>query len=417
MSTSSSRRRLTGLATTVVTLGLIALPVVASAEPTPTPEPKSTASASPKPTASPTRASTAPSAPATPSSDAPTEAPSSASPTATVSPTPSQATANAESEAPTGASPSPDEMRRAPGTRDAIAAPAPTGSAAPKADLAAQAVAGASIALTKTVSPSRVSRVGQVVTYTFRATNDGSVPLTDVGITDELAGLISTCPSTGASLAPGAVLSCTGTLTVTQAILDFGDIYNFATVFGSFPIEESEETDYVGANAAARVTVDQSPSIALRASVSPTGTADRGDRLRYTGTATNTGNVTLTAARITSSLRGLDLDCEPSAGATLAPGASLSCSGGYRVSAADARRGRVSATLTARAERPFGESSTSADDVTDAVRLRVAVTKPPATTSVDHGLADTGGPALPLGLAGLAAVGGGLVLLRRSRRA
>lgn len=208
-------------------------------------------------------------------------------------------------------------------------------------------------------------------------------------------------------------MSCSARLTVTQAVLDFGDIYNFATVFGSFTVEGSP-VDYRGANAAARVTVVQSPSIALRASVSPTGRADRGDRLRYAGTATNTGNVTLTAARITSGLSALDLDCDPSAGATLAPGASISCSGSYRVSAADARRGRVSTTLTARAERPFGQSS-SADDVTDAVRLRVAVTKPPATTSVDHGLADTGGPALPLGVAGLAAVAGGLVLLRRAR--
>jgi uncharacterized repeat protein (TIGR01451 family) len=297
--------------------------------------------------------------------------------------------------------------------------PGPTESAAPTSQLAAQAVVGPSITLDKAARPSRVARVGQVVTYTFRTTNDGSVPLTDVRITDELEGLTgSSCPgvegNAAATLAPGAALSCSATLTVTQAVLDFGDLYNFATVFGSFPVPEAPD-DYVGANAATRVTVDQSPSIALTASVSPTGTADRGDRLRYTGTATNTGNVTLTAARITSSLSALDLDCEPSSRATLAPGASVSCAGSYRVSAADARRGRVSTKLTARAERPFGDTSSGSDDVTDDVRLRVAVTKPAATA--DHGLADTGGPALPLGLAGLAAVGGGLVLLRRSRRA
>ena len=34
----------------------------------------------------------------------------------------------------------------------------------------------------------------------------------------------------------------------------------------------------------------------------------------------------------------------------------------------------------------------------------------------DPGLADTGGPALPIGLAGVAAVGLGLALVRRSRR-
>jgi hypothetical protein len=257
--------------------------------------------------------------------------------------------------------------------------------------------------------------VGQVVTYRFVATNNGSVALTGVGITDELEGLTAnTCPSTGASLAPGQALTCSASLTVTQAILDFGDVYNFATVFGSFPIPESPETDYVGANAAARVTVEQSPSIALTASVSPTGRADKGDRLRYDATATNTGNVTLTRARITSSLNALDLDCEPSPSATLAPGASISCVGSYRVSAADARRGRVSNLLTARAERPFGDTSSSSDDVTDEVRLRLAVTK--IADDSDPGLADTGGPALPIGLAGLVAVATGLGLIRRTRR-
>ena len=172
--------------------------------------------------------------------------------------------------------------------------------------------------------------------------------------------------------------------------------------------------DYVGANAAARVIVEQSPSIALKASVSPTGTADRGDRLRYRATATNTGNVTLTGARITSSLDSLDLDCEPSARATLAPGASISCAGSYQVTTADARRGRVTNELTARAEPPYGATDSSSDDVTDDVRLRTNVTK--VADDSDPGLADTGGPALPIGLAGLTAVAAGLGLIRRARR-
>jgi hypothetical protein len=84
------------------------------------------------------------------------------------------------------------------------------------------------------------------------------------------------------------------------------------------------------------------------------------------------------------------------------------------VSTADARRGRLSNLLTARAERPFGDTSSSSDDVTDDVRLRVAVTK--IADDSDPGLADTGGPALPIGLAGLVAVATGLGLIRRTRR-
>ena len=129
----------------------------------------------------------------------------------------------------------------------------------------AQAVAGPSITLAKSASPTRVSEVGQVVTYRFAATNNGSVPLSNVRITDELEGLTgSTCPSSPVRRwRPEQALSCSASLTVTQAILDFGDVYNFATVFGTVVIPETPD-DYVGANAAARVTVDQSPSIALQ---------------------------------------------------------------------------------------------------------------------------------------------------------
>ena len=407
MSASLSPRPLAGLAAAALVVGLVGAPLVAHANPTPTPSPTASESATPSPT---------------PTTESPSAATS--SPSAPSSPTPTTAASPSETESPSGTPSSSDESSPSleqstesrTGVGDMRALPGPTESAEPATRLGAQAVAGPSITLAKSASPTRVSTVGQVVTYRFVATNNGSVALTGVGITDELEGLTgNTCPSTGASLAPGEALTCSASLTVTQAILDFGDVYNFATVFGSFAIPESPETDYVGANAAARVTVDQSPSIALKASVSPTGTADRGDRLRYRATATNTGNVTLTGARVTSSLDSLDLDCEPSARATLAPGASISCAGTYRVTTADARRGRVTNELTARAEPPYGASESSSDDITDDVRLRVNVTK--VADDSDPGLADTGGPALPIGLAGLTAVAVGLGLIRRARRA
>jgi uncharacterized repeat protein (TIGR01451 family) len=262
-----------------------------------------------------------------------------------------------------------------------------------------------------------VSRVGQVIEYSFVATNNGTVAINQVEITDELEGLspLSCTLPSPVTLQPTEVLRCSATLTITQAALDFGSIFNFASVFGEAATGDPENpVDDVGAVDDAAVQVDQSPSIALKATVSPTGTADRGDRLRYLATATNTGNVTLTGARITSSLDSLDLDCEPSARATLTPGASISCAGSYRVTTADARRGRVTNELTARAEPPYGATDSRSDDVTDDVRLRVAVTK--IADDSDPGLADTGGPALPIGLAGLVAVATGLGLIRRTRR-
>ena len=70
--------------------------------------------------------------------------------------------------------------------------PGPSESAAPTPEVTGQAVAGASITLAKSATPTRVSRVGQVVTYRFVATNNGSVALSNVRITDELEGLTDT---------------------------------------------------------------------------------------------------------------------------------------------------------------------------------------------------------------------------------
>lgn len=423
-----------------------------SAKATATSTPKATATPTPSPSAKTTATSTSsPSAKTTGSGEASESPTSSPEPTAEAS---SPGSTPAQTAKPDG-SPSPSAGGNSgaqddPSASDESAADAPSG-AGPGSDARSLSVAGeaiqaqqaeqpevaaqaeepeqADIALTKTASPGQVSKVGQVITYRFVATNTGSIDLTNVAITDELEGLSALkCDQSGtaATLAPKEALHCTATLTVTQAVLDFGDIDNFATVFGEYDIEG--QGDYVGANAAAHVSVAQRPSIALSASVSPRGKADRGDRLRYTATATNTGNVTLTSARIVSNLAALDLSCQPAARATLAPGASLSCAGNYRVSRADARHGRVNATLTARAERPYGDSGDSSDDVTDSSTLRVAVTKPASTgghngstgdsSTTGSSLADTGSPdgSLPVGLLGVVLTATGIGLVRRGRR-
>jgi uncharacterized repeat protein (TIGR01451 family) len=398
MSAPSMPRPLAGLAAAALAAGLLGAPVLAYADSTSSPTPGVSDAATPS---------------STPTS---VEQPAAATPEATDSQPTSQPTAL---ESPTTASstPEPSEEQASPSREpetmvaqarsDAVGAPAEPGTAAAQEQVAAQ-VEGPSISLTKSASPTRVSKVGQVVTYRFVATNSGSVPLSNVTITDELEGLSALTCDGAEPLPPGQALNCSATLTVTQAVLDFGDLFNFASVFGDPPGGDAE-----GANADARVTVDQNPSIALTASVSPTGTADKGDRLRYTATATNTGNVTLTAARITSSLDALDLDCDPSARATLAPGASIRCTGSYRVSAADARRGRVGNELTARAEPPYGNTESRGDDITDDTRLRVAVHK-----IADPGLADAGATdgTLPVGLLGVGALVAGAALLRRGLR-
>lgn len=94
--------------------------------------------------------------------------------------------------------------------------------------------------VTKTADVKQVTKAGQKVTYSFRVENTGNVTITDPKITDSAFtghGKLSaiTCPDS-ATLAPGAVVTCTATYTVVAADLtDGGELSNTATVGGTTP--------------------------------------------------------------------------------------------------------------------------------------------------------------------------------------
>jgi len=78
------------------------------------------------------------------------------------------------------------------------------------------------------------ARTGDVLDYSFSVTNSGNVPLTNVTVTDGLAGLSAiSCPAT--TLAVGANMICTATYTVTEADAAAGTRGNTATATGTPP--------------------------------------------------------------------------------------------------------------------------------------------------------------------------------------
>ena len=77
------------------------------------------------------------------------------------------------------------------------------------------------LGLTKTdnLNPAKYNKVGQVVTYTLTATNEGNTTLHEVTVSDSpaLEGFSCTPTIPAARLAPGKSIVCTGTHTITQA--------------------------------------------------------------------------------------------------------------------------------------------------------------------------------------------------------
>ena len=200
--------------------------------------------------------------------------------------------------------------------------------------------------------------LNDTLTYEFVATNDGTVTLDNVTITDPLPGLAAlTCaPGAGASLTPGASMTCTATYVVTQADVDAGEILNTATVDatdpGGNPVDDTDDET---------VPVPQAPSIALVKSIASNADEDAsgdvsvGDTLTYEFVATNDGDVTLDNVTITDPLPGLSaLSCTPNAGASLAPSATMTCTATYVVAQSDANTGQIDNTATVSATDPAG---------------------------------------------------------------
>ena len=90
------------------------------------------------------------------------------------------------------------------------------------------AVATTTLALDKTATPSTYGAVGEVTNYDYVLTNNGNVTISQpYSVTDDKVGV--TCPADPVILAPGAMVTCTASHTITQADLDAGEIVNLAT--------------------------------------------------------------------------------------------------------------------------------------------------------------------------------------------
>ncbi len=87
------------------------------------------------------------------------------------------------------------------------------------------------ITVTKTASPAVYAAIGDVITYTVEVRNTGAVTLTDVLVTDPLAGLSETI----ASLVPGETATFFPTITIGRAEIDAGSVVNTASATGTPP--------------------------------------------------------------------------------------------------------------------------------------------------------------------------------------
>ena len=221
--------------------------------------------------------------------------------------------------------------------------------------------------------------VGSVVTYTYGVTNTGTLPLTNVTVTDPHTGLsaISCLPAQGSTLAAGATMACSATYTVTQTDVDAGSIINTGTVTGADPSSNS-----VTKTAGATVTTAQSASLALSKTASPSTGVVAGDTVTYTISGSNSGTVTLHNVTVSDPLVS-GLACTPVTPATLAPGATISCTGTHAVTQSEVDAGSFLNTATISGltptNTPVSQTASKAVSASTAASLSLSKSASPST--------------------------------------
>ena len=175
--------------------------------------------------------------------------------------------------------------------------------------------------------------------------------------TPALSGFSCT-PSIPATLAPGASVICTGTHAITQADLDAGSFKDTASAT-STEANAPDASDTVLGLTTATLSVTKTDDL------NPAKYDHVGQIVTYTLTAKNTGNTTLHNVSVSDAPALAGFSCTPGIpAATLAPGATVICTGTHAITQADLDAGSFKDTASAtstEANAPNADDTVLAD--------------------------------------------------------
>ena len=144
--------------------------------------------------------------------------------------------------------------------------------------------------------------LGETITYSITATNDGNLTLTNVVVNDEMTGDTWTIES----IAPGASETFTTSHVVTEDDLLNGEVLNTVTASGTSPDPEKPKVPVTPGEVPAPVEV-AGPSLYVEKTASPVigGTAySLGDEVVYTIKVVNNGNLTINDISVIDKMTG-----------------------------------------------------------------------------------------------------------------
>lgn len=262
--------------------------------------------------------------------------------------------------------------------------------------------------------------LGQKVTFTSTVTNTGNVALSDLQLT-ETHGVGTTCDTT--TVAIGAAATCTSTYVVTQYDLDNGGIWNNVNGTAKSPTNAVVELPLVKVVSTRPIVAAASLSFVSDAP----GNADvvHGQKLTYTVTMTNTGDVTLILLQHFWQSLSTDTTCE---GQVLSVGGTLTCTAVHWITDVDVAAGSITNTIAINLLGPLEGSGVDLGPatLTNKVLAAPVVEEVPVVAPVVQGnlvageaLANTGSAGtapMVLGAGAFLLAGAGTLAVRRRQK-
>ncbi|RZA01231.1 MAG: tandem-95 repeat protein [Sphingobacteriaceae bacterium] len=244
-------------------------------------------------------------------------------------------------------------------------------------------VYSATMSLSK-VANNGATKAGDVINYTLIVKNTGTVPLTNINITDPKADAGSISPASIASLAVGASATITANHTVVAADVTAGTFSNQATATAKDPkdITVSKISDDPATTPFDDPTiVPITPAAPASINLAKTGVF-AGNQVTYTFIITNNGGVPLNTITLTDPKLGLSNISIPTPNG-LSPNQSVTYNATYTLTQADKDLGAVNNTATVSAKDPSNNTVTGTGSAVNTVPTSPVAVNDVAETNAD----------------------------------
>jgi PGF-pre-PGF domain-containing protein len=211
----------------------------------------------------------------------------------------------------------------------------------------------APLSITKAANPMTYKSVGQKITYTYIVTNSGTAPISGITVTDNKVSV----KISSSTLAPGSSVKGTAIYTITQADINAGSLTSSVAAKGTY------NGKTVTSNTVTTiVTAIQIPAIKLVKTANLQTYSSVGQKITYTYTVTNSGNVPISDIKVTDGKITVKISSS-----ILSPGSSAKGTGIYTITKADIKAGSV--TNSASAMGTFNKKTVASNQVTVTVKV------------------------------------------------